>query len=194
MLGFLLEHCTWCGQLCVSIRGMTSLGVGGGICQDPPAPRLGRACTGAFFFLHIFSRFFIHILYYNIHPGCHPGLGPTSLSGNSCSWAARGRGDWVRIEPRTGINNHRVRIEPGTGHQQSSVLTTELRCTPKSYAAAGARVLFGLLYMGLTWRGLIPKFIAISKLNFKHTYLKFFLRTTSSDLCLRTQLAMSISP
>ncbi len=33
-----------------------------------------------------------------------------------------GRGDWVRIEPRTGINSHRVRIEPGTGHQQSSVL------------------------------------------------------------------------
>jgi hypothetical protein len=44
----------------------------------------------------------------------------------------RGRGDWVRIEPRTGINSHRVRIEPETGHQQSSVLTTELRCTPKS--------------------------------------------------------------
>jgi hypothetical protein len=56
------------------------------------------------------------------------------------------------------------------------------------------RVLFGLLYVGLTWRGLIPTFMAISKLNFKHAYLKLFLRTTSSDLCLRTQLAMSISP
>ncbi len=38
-------------------------------------------------------------------------------------------------------------------------------------------------------------FTAISKLNFKHIYLKFLrTRTTSSDLCLRTQLAMSISP
>ncbi len=27
---------------------MTLLGVGGGICQDPPAPRLGRGCTRAF--------------------------------------------------------------------------------------------------------------------------------------------------
>ncbi len=41
-----------------------------------------------------------------------------------------GRVDWVRIEPRTGINSHRVRIKPGIVHQQSSLLTTELRCTP----------------------------------------------------------------
>ncbi len=58
------------------------------------------------------------------------------------------RGDWVRIEPRTGINSHRVRIEPGTGYQQSSVLTTELRCTPNelrctplSYAAPRTNML-----------------------------------------------------
>ncbi len=40
------------------------------------------------------------------------------------------QGDRVRIELRTGINSHRVRIEPGTGHQQSSVVTIELRHTP----------------------------------------------------------------
>jgi hypothetical protein len=47
------------------------------------------------------AQFFARILY-SIHPGCHPGLGPTSLSGNSCSWAAQGGGSWVRIELRTG--------------------------------------------------------------------------------------------
>jgi hypothetical protein len=47
-----------------------------------------------------------------------------------------GRGDWVRIDT---ITSHRVRIKPWTGHQQSSVLTSELHrtsselyCTPKS--------------------------------------------------------------
>jgi hypothetical protein len=34
--------------------------------------------------------------------------------------------------PGLEINSHQVRIEPGTGHQQSSVLTTELRCTPNN--------------------------------------------------------------
>jgi hypothetical protein len=42
----------------------------------------------------------------------------------------------VRIEPGLEINSHRARIEPGTGHQQSTVLTTQLRHTPTlSYAA-----------------------------------------------------------
>jgi hypothetical protein len=47
-----------------------------------------------FFFFIFFPDFIQYTLYikYNIHPGCHPGLGPTSLSGNSCSWAAQGGG------------------------------------------------------------------------------------------------------
>jgi hypothetical protein len=49
--------------------------------------------------------------------------------------------------------------------------------------------LFGLLYDGLTWRGLIPMFIAISKLNFKHTYLKLFVK----DNFLRLMFAYTTS-
>ncbi len=62
---------------------------------------------------------------------CHPGLGPISLSSNSYSWAARGGGGtgW-ESNPGLEINSHQVRIQPGTGHQQSSVLTTELCHTP----------------------------------------------------------------
>ncbi len=36
--------------------------------------------------------------------------------------------------------------------------------------------------------------MTFSKVNFKHIYLKLLLMITSSDLCSRTQLAMSISP
>jgi hypothetical protein len=68
--------------------------------------------TTIFFPLYFFLDF-IHILKYSIPPGCHPVLGPTSLSGNSCSWAARGGGgDWVRIEIRTG--NQQSRRTPTT--------------------------------------------------------------------------------
>jgi hypothetical protein len=49
---------------------------------------------------------------------------------------------------------------------------------------------------GYWWLGVerpYTTFTAISKLNFKHTYLKLFLGTASSDLRLCTQLAMSFS-
>jgi hypothetical protein len=46
----------------------------------------------AHFFPLYFFLDFIHILLNSIHPCCHAGLGPTSLSGVSCSWAARGGG------------------------------------------------------------------------------------------------------
>jgi hypothetical protein len=65
------------------------------------------------------------------------GWARTSLSGNSCSWAAQGGGGGTGWDSNLGldINSHRVRMEPGTGLQHSSVLTTELRRTSLSYAA-----------------------------------------------------------
>jgi hypothetical protein len=38
----------------------------------------------------------------------------------------RGGGDWVRLNPGLEISSHRARIGPRIGHQQSSLLTTEL--------------------------------------------------------------------
>jgi hypothetical protein len=46
MLGFLLEHCTW--AIIRVIMWHNTFGVGGGICQDPPHPRLGHARKPAF--------------------------------------------------------------------------------------------------------------------------------------------------
>jgi hypothetical protein len=101
----------------------------------PAALKPFQAIQKIFFFPLYFFRDFIHIIC-SIHPGCHPGLGPTSLSGNSCSWVGGGEVTGWESNPGLEINSHQVRIEPWTGLQQSSVLTTELRRTPNlSYAA-----------------------------------------------------------
>jgi hypothetical protein len=90
----------------------------------------GQSHEECFFFLYIFSRF-LYIFYNTIFiPAVIQGWADLIEWQLLLLGCTRERGDWVRIEPRTGINSHRVRIEPGTGHQQSSVLTTELRCTP----------------------------------------------------------------
>jgi hypothetical protein len=91
-----------------------------------------KYCSIHKIFLKIYF-FIIHILYYSIHPGCHPGLGPASLSGNSCSWAAEGGGGWLG---ENWTQNWKSTItgqefKPRTGHQQSSMLTTELHHTPR---------------------------------------------------------------
>ncbi len=80
----------------------------------------------SFFFSFIFFPRFLYIFYNTILiPAVIQGWARPCLVVSPAPGLHGGRGDWVRIEPRTGINSHRVRIEPGTGHQQSSVLTTE---------------------------------------------------------------------
>jgi hypothetical protein len=89
----------------------------------------GTASSRKFFFLYIFFQI-LYIFYNTIFiPALIQGWARPRWVVTPAPGLHEGRGDWVRIGPRTGINSHRVRIEPRTGHQQSSVLTTELRCT-----------------------------------------------------------------